>query len=161
MPTTAIKSQHGDYFNHDDQADGYDADVLDEGNPIRAGYREVLSWVPEISAVAKGESVLDLGCGTGNLSLLLPPFGRLVCVDISEKMLERARQKLSPAGGRCPRPGRVRSGRFIGLLRRAPAVRCRRQYLRHPSLDRRREEPPVRAHLPQPQPRRGERSSAI
>ena len=45
-------------------------------------------------------TVLDIGCGTGNLtvSLLnktLGPSGRVVAVDISEKMLDLARRKVT------------------------------------------------------------------
>lgn len=45
-----------------------------------------------------GETVLDLGCGTGNLTVLLAgrvgAAGRVWAVDISPAMLERAREKL-------------------------------------------------------------------
>lgn len=45
------------------------------------------------------EQILDLGCGTGNLSLclleLLGSGGRVHAVDISPKMLEHARKKLT------------------------------------------------------------------
>jgi cyclopropane fatty-acyl-phospholipid synthase-like methyltransferase len=42
---------------------------------------------------------LDLGCGTGSLSLLLAEHGhRPVCVDLSESMVDLARRKLVDAG---------------------------------------------------------------
>ncbi|MFG2498825.1 trifunctional class I SAM-dependent methyltransferase/NUDIX hydrolase/VOC family protein [Streptomyces sp. NPDC048441] len=48
-------------------------------------------WLPE----ATGE-VLDLGCGTGSLSLLVAERGhRVTAVDLSPRMVERAREKLS------------------------------------------------------------------
>jgi putative AdoMet-dependent methyltransferase len=92
-----MKSQHADRFNHDPWADGYDDDVRDESHPIRAGYDDVLRWVAEKSGATEDAVVLDLGCGTGNLAARLPPCKRLICVDISEKMLALAREKL---GGR-------------------------------------------------------------
>ena len=90
-----MKSQYGDFFNHDNQAGRYDANVLNENDPIRAGYQAVLDWVSEQCRLTPDAVVLDLGCGTGNLSLRLQPAGQLVCVDISEKMLAQARQKLA------------------------------------------------------------------
>jgi putative AdoMet-dependent methyltransferase len=90
-----MHSQHGGRFNHDPWADGYDEDVRDESHPIRAGYNEVLRWVAEQSGASREAMVLDLGCGTGNLAARLPPCKRLICVDISEKMLALARHKLA------------------------------------------------------------------
>lgn len=89
-----MKSKFSDVFNHDEIAAGYDADVSNESHPIRAGYDAVLTWVSEKSAHTDGV-ILDLGAGTGNLSLRLKNFKRLVCVDISEKMLAIARRKLA------------------------------------------------------------------
>ena len=94
-----MKSKHADTFNHDGQADRYDADVADESNPIRAGYEAVLNWtaaqVPPSARV-----VADLGCGTGNLTMKLTErLGaqmQIHCVDISERMLNVARTKLNP-----------------------------------------------------------------
>jgi SAM-dependent methyltransferase len=49
-----------------------------------------------------GESVLEIGCGTGALTLPLAAavgeHGRVVCVDISEPMLGAARQKVGEQG---------------------------------------------------------------
>ncbi len=51
-----------------------------------------------LSALRPGERVLDLGCGTGDLSFLaarrVGPAGEVVGVDISPEMLERARRRL-------------------------------------------------------------------
>ena len=42
--------------------------------------------------------VMNLGCGTGSLSLLLHEFGHDVTgLDVSPRMLEKARQKAGPA----------------------------------------------------------------
>jgi SAM-dependent methyltransferase len=52
------------------------------------------SWLPRPPG-----NVVDLGCGTGSLSLLLARGGyRVVAVDLSPKMAERARHKLTAAG---------------------------------------------------------------
>lgn len=77
--------------NHDRQAAAYDRNVADESHPVRAGYGACLDWVA--SHVAPGERVLDLGSGTGNLGLRLPPC-RLTCVDVSAEMTRIARSKL-------------------------------------------------------------------
>ncbi|MBN1218705.1 MAG: class I SAM-dependent methyltransferase [Anaerolineae bacterium] len=89
-----MKSQFADVFNHDEDAPGYDTDVLNESHPIRAGYDAVLDWVSDKSAWTYG-MILDLGAGTGNLSSRLKNFKRLVCVDISHNMLNIARRKLA------------------------------------------------------------------
>jgi putative AdoMet-dependent methyltransferase len=88
------RSLHADEFNHDPDAHGYDGDVLDEANPIRAGYARTLRWVVEHAAIGPDDEVLDLGTGTGNLAVQLPPARRLVCVDVSANMLELARRKV-------------------------------------------------------------------
>ena len=91
------RSLHGDRFNHDTEVDGYDADVADESNPIRDGYDATLAAVIAAAAAQPGDTVVDLGTGTGNLAVRLPPVGRLVCVDISAGMLAAARPKLPAA----------------------------------------------------------------
>ncbi len=88
-----MASKHGDRFNHDPDAAGYDRDVVDESNPIRAGYDELLTWVA--AQVPPGSLVVDLGSGTGNLARRIRRPTRLVCVDISEEMHVIARAKLA------------------------------------------------------------------
>jgi len=92
-----VRSSHADQFNHDPDAHGYDADVSDESNPIRAGYRATLDWVADRAAVTSNDAVVDLGTGTGNLARRLPRGRRLVCVDVSARMLELAEAKLGPS----------------------------------------------------------------
>ena len=51
-------------------------------------------------AIDPGSTVVDAGCGTGNLAVsllngILGPSGRIVAVDISEKMLALARRKVT------------------------------------------------------------------
>lgn len=90
-----MKSKHMDKFNHDEDAPGYDEDVLDETNPIRTGYGRLLSWVAAKAAPTQQDVVVDLGCGTGNLTLKVDTWKNLTCVDVSEKMLEIAKRKLA------------------------------------------------------------------
>jgi putative AdoMet-dependent methyltransferase len=89
-----VRSIHADTFNHDEEAAGYDDDVADESNPIRAGYGATLDWVVERAAVAAEDEVVDLGTGTGNLAVRLPSCQRLIGVDVSEQMLDLAKAKL-------------------------------------------------------------------
>ena len=88
-----MRSKNTDLFNHNNQAGGYDEDVSDESHPIRAGYRRALNWLG--SLVPSGSSVLDLGSGTGNTILALPADCRVTAVDISDKMLDIAKSKLT------------------------------------------------------------------
>ncbi|GAA5067617.1 class I SAM-dependent methyltransferase [Streptomyces similanensis] len=59
---------------------------------VRAAWAERLRrWLP-----GRPADVLDLGCGTGSLSLLAAEQGhRVTGVDLSEAMIERARAKLA------------------------------------------------------------------
>ncbi|GAA3030172.1 class I SAM-dependent methyltransferase [Kitasatospora albolonga] len=57
--------------------------------------RSLDSWLPSGPPL----DVLDLGCGTGSLSLLLAEAGhRVTGVDLAPAMVERARGKLAAAG---------------------------------------------------------------
>ncbi len=87
-----MNSEFAEKFNHDPIAYNYDLDVADEKNPIRAGYKSLLSWVGEKAMGAK--NVVDLGCGTGNTTQALKGYISVACVDISQNMLEIAREKL-------------------------------------------------------------------
>ncbi|MEV4612061.1 class I SAM-dependent methyltransferase [Kitasatospora sp. NPDC049258] len=63
--------------------------------PTRAAWARLLAaWAPAAPA-----DVLDVGCGTGSLSLLLAGSGhRVTGVDLAPRMVERARGKLAAAG---------------------------------------------------------------
>jgi putative AdoMet-dependent methyltransferase len=89
-----MRSTYGQIFNHDEDADTYDIDVRNEGDPIRAAYHDVLAWVIREARIDSSSRVLDLGSGTGNLSCLIPRCGELVCVDLSDQMETIARSKL-------------------------------------------------------------------
>ena len=88
-----MRSQNVDRFNHDEDAADYDRDVLNESDPIRAGYDALLGWIA--AQLPPGAEVVDLGSGTGNLAARIERPARLVCVDVSEKMTAIAREKLA------------------------------------------------------------------
>ncbi len=88
-----MPSEHGDRFVHDDQADAYDRNVQRGSDPFRAGYSAVLDWIAAQTVGRK--RILELGGGTGNLTLRLPPSAAITSVDLSSRMLDHARTKLS------------------------------------------------------------------
>jgi SAM-dependent methyltransferase len=90
-PTPAITA----YWNA--AASSFD-DEPDHGlwaEPTRAAWEKLVrSWTP-----TEPVDVLDVGCGTGSLSLLLAEAGhRVTGVDLAPRMLERARDKFAAAG---------------------------------------------------------------
>ncbi len=104
-----MRSQHVDRFNHDEDADGYDVDVLNSADPIRTGYPLVLEWVAARTPTHDGCQLLELGSGTGNLTLELARRmsgeGRVVAVDISRAMTDLARRKLEALESSGQHPG--------------------------------------------------------
>jgi cyclopropane fatty-acyl-phospholipid synthase-like methyltransferase len=71
----------------DEYAAEYDADQSEE-------YRACASLVVDHADPRAGDVVLDLGCGTGAIALALAPrAGRVLGRDISEGMMEQAREK--------------------------------------------------------------------
>ena len=66
-----------------------DYDVLGE-----RAYSRLLSWFGRLSNPTKGESCIDLGCGSGALTRRLRPFGLAVTgMDISTGLIARARKQ--------------------------------------------------------------------
>ncbi len=59
-----MRSANADMFNHDTEAAGYDQDVRNEADPIRAAYQEVLTWVITEAQIKPSSRVLELGSGT-------------------------------------------------------------------------------------------------
>jgi SAM-dependent methyltransferase len=63
---------------------------------------ESLALLLDCLRLAGGESVLEIGCGTGAVTLPLAQavgeYGRVVAADISEPMLEVARQRVDASG---------------------------------------------------------------
>lgn len=82
-------------WDFDSWAAEYDAAVMSEKHAwLYAGYRQVLARVVELTAPVAGETVLDIGAGTGNLGALFLPAGcRVIAVDPSEAILSVARRK--------------------------------------------------------------------
>ncbi|KAB8160293.1 methyltransferase domain-containing protein [Streptomyces sp. 3MP-14] len=68
--------------------------------------RRLAEWIPPATAPSAPPSeVLDVGCGTGSLSLLLAEAGhRVTGVDLAPRMVAAARAKFAAAG---------REGRFL------------------------------------------------
>jgi SAM-dependent methyltransferase len=81
----------------DAAADSFDEEAdhgLRDPRVSDAWAARLASWVPDPPA-----DVLDLGCGTGSLSLLLARRGhRVTAVDLSPNMVDHARRKLAAAG---------------------------------------------------------------
>src|SRR5260221_9596146 len=90
-----MRSANADMFNHDPEAEGYDQDVRNEADPIRAAYQDVLNWVITEAQIKPSSRVLELGAGTGNFSQLISSCGELVSVDLLEKKEGIARPKVN------------------------------------------------------------------
>ncbi len=71
-----MRSRFADTFNHDADAPGYDKDVSNEVDPIRAGYTALLDWTARSARIDQRHDVLELGAGTGNLTRLMLPAHR-------------------------------------------------------------------------------------
>lgn len=79
----------------DAQAATYDAGM--EGEHARQLYPHVIAEVRRAVAGSPSPRLLDLGCGTGALAervLEEVPGARLICVDLSPRMVEAARARL-------------------------------------------------------------------
>ena len=64
-----------------------------------AGLGKVTATVLDAAAVQPGELVVDLGCGTGQLSLpLAERGGRVLAVDVSQDMVDRLEEAASGRG---------------------------------------------------------------
>jgi hypothetical protein len=67
-----MRSKHVDKFNHDQDAPGYDQDILNEAHPIRAGYGELLDWVAAALAIQQFNNQLF----SAFLTHLFPPCAK-------------------------------------------------------------------------------------
>jgi len=74
----------------------YDKTVFEEGgeyHEVFEGYEQILDTIKE--EIASCQSVLEIGCGTGNLAKKLDEHGfDVTCIEPSEEMRKAARQKL-------------------------------------------------------------------
>ncbi|HVN51429.1 MAG TPA: class I SAM-dependent methyltransferase [Acidimicrobiales bacterium] len=74
------------------------ADKWDGWEDLEILHQRMASGLREVGLGA-GETVLDVGCGTGNLTLALldqlSPAGRVHAVDLSRRMIEVARAKVA------------------------------------------------------------------
>ena len=65
---------------------------------IFGGGNNLRNEIVSMAKLKEAKSVLDVGCGTGNLSLeivkRLPPGGHVIGVDAGEKMVALAKNKL-------------------------------------------------------------------
>ena len=77
--------------------------LYDLGIRLTLPERRFKSRLIESAHLARGMHVLDVGCGTGTLLLFAAeaaPDTRLVGVDVDDRILERARRKITVAGFR-------------------------------------------------------------
>jgi SAM-dependent methyltransferase len=67
-------------------------------------YRPITRRLFQSAGIGPGMSVLDLGCGAGDVSLLLAelvgPKGRVLGIDMDPAVLQRARERVAAAGWR-------------------------------------------------------------
>lgn len=77
----------------DEDAHDFDESIVKYVPRYREMIEELVSAIPG----KKGMKILDLGCGTGNVTWKIKqrfPDAQVTCVDFSDKMLEEAREKL-------------------------------------------------------------------
>jgi ubiquinone/menaquinone biosynthesis C-methylase UbiE len=74
----------------------------DDSRLVRSYQRRVQTLVIDRLTVKKGMNVLDLGCGTGrgtvDIALKLEGTGKVIGIDLSEKMIEEAKRKSADSG---------------------------------------------------------------
>ena len=72
----------------------YDEEVAAESGFPFAGYSDLMKAIVETADPKPGDTVLDLGCGTGNLSAMFSKSGCKVWgTDFSPKMVQKAKDK--------------------------------------------------------------------
>jgi ubiquinone/menaquinone biosynthesis C-methylase UbiE len=78
------------------------AERYDDSHVVRSYQRRTQALVVDDLQIERGMRILDLGCGTGTATLeiasRLKGTGKVVGLDLSEKMLEQAKQKLTELG---------------------------------------------------------------
>jgi SAM-dependent methyltransferase len=98
-----VNERWKDHFDHDIAFHRKTAPIYDHVNTEPRLLANDLLFGPLDRRIAAGESMLDLGCGTGQMLLRYAPrFGRAVGVDHSPEMLDIARRQVpAVAAGRC------------------------------------------------------------
>ena len=81
-------------------ADGYDTTI----RQLIPKYDQIMLKMASLLACDKNQAidVLDIGCGTGNMALLLKKkffHSNITCLDPTDKMIKRAKQKLKEYPG--------------------------------------------------------------
>ena len=75
------------------------ASSYDESRLVKSYQRRTQTLVINKMQIEKGMNILDLGCGTGSgtidIASRLGGTGEVIGLDLSEKMIEQAKQKLS------------------------------------------------------------------
>ena len=75
------------------------ARTYDESRFVKAYQRRTQTLVTNKIQIEKGMYILDLGCGTGSgvidIALKLEGTGKAIGIDLSEKMIEQAKQKFA------------------------------------------------------------------
>lgn len=75
------------------------AESYDESRLVKSYQRRVQTLVISKMAIEKGMNILDLGCGTGqgtiDVALQLEGTGNIIGIDLSERMIEQAKSKLT------------------------------------------------------------------
>ena len=93
------KKRHDEYVAKEfDRA----AERYDDSHIVRSYQRRTQVLVLDSMRIKEGMNVLDLGCGTGwatlEIASKLGGTGRVIGLDLSEKMIEQAERKLSELG---------------------------------------------------------------
>ena len=83
---------------------GYTAELLDDLPAVATDAFAGVSNVSVSAEIPSGATILDLGCGAGLDALIaarrVGPSGKVIAVDFSTAMLDRARQAVAEAGVR-------------------------------------------------------------
>jgi putative AdoMet-dependent methyltransferase len=91
-----VRRKWQDRWNFDAQAIDYDENIKKEGHVfnVHEGYDEALAKVKEKVQLQIGDTVVDIGIGTGNLgSQFLSEGQKVIGVDQSENMLMKCKEK--------------------------------------------------------------------
>lgn len=76
-----------------------DYDELERCDDYLKMMNSVIDKLRGVGAIHEGARVLDIGCGTGNYAVKFAPHVKeVICIDISEKMLEVLRNKVEKSG---------------------------------------------------------------